>query len=354
MYEYSHGGNAVFETGDESVIDLSASVNPLGMPEGVMDAIIREIPNCERYPDSLSHKLREKIAEYEKVDADLVFCGNGASDIIFRLPGAVCAKRVMVTAPTFSDYERSALSFGSETIRYTLSSSNEFDIDSGFIDAVRRAKPDLVFVCNPNNPTGRLTEKRLIAELLDCCRELGAVVVVDECFLDFTEKADEYECKAFLTNFSRLVILKAFTKLFALPGLRLGYAICADKRLVESLYRSGADWSVSNLAQAAGIAAIDGAESFIERSRKYVSDERKIMEKALTQLGYRVFQSEANYVFLRNPYPFDLRDELDKVGIRIRSCINFHGLGGDYFRIAVSTKENNIMFLEAIEELNRK
>jgi Histidinol-phosphate/aromatic aminotransferase and cobyric acid decarboxylase len=205
MYEYIHGGNAAFECGKENVIDLSANINPLGVPERVKTAIIEEIPNCERYPDSFSKELRKKIAEFENVNPDYVFCGNGASDIIFRLPRAVNAEKIMITAPTFSDYERSAQSFGSEVSRYVL--SDDFNLDGGFIEAVRHAKPKLVFVCNPNNPTGKLTEPKLIEDLLICCKQIGAWVAVDECFLDFTEKADEYTSKAFLERYSNLVIL---------------------------------------------------------------------------------------------------------------------------------------------------
>jgi threonine-phosphate decarboxylase len=351
MYEYSHGGNAAYEIGNENIIDLSANINPLGMPEGVRDAIIREIPSCDRYPDSFSNKLRERISDFENVNPEWIFCGNGASDIIFRLPRAVRAKRVAVAAPTFSDYERSALSFGSEMIRCRLHPENGFTLDNGFIETVRRESPGLVFICNPNNPTGKLTEAGLIEELLDCCRKSGTTVVVDECFLDFAEQAYEYTSKVFLERYSNLVILKAFTKLFALPGIRLGYAICTDKTLLDNLCFHGADWPVSNLAQAAGAAALEGAESFIKKTVRYVSAERRSIEQGLTELGYKVFDSQANYVFIQNPYPFDLREALDKMGIRIRSCGNYHGLDGSYYRIAVSASENNDRLLAAVADI---
>ena len=351
MYEYTHGGNAAFECGNGGVIDLSASINPLGMPEGVRDAIIREISNCEHYPDSFSRRLREKISEFECVKPDCIFCGNGASDIIFRLPKAVQAKKIMVTAPSFSDYDRSACSYGAEVIRYALSPANSFDPDSGFVEAVRREMPDLVFVCNPNNPTGRLTGVKLIKELLDFCKGIGAWVAVDECFLDFSEKALEYTSKRFLEQYSNLTILKAFTKLFALPGIRLGYAICADSAFVNNLYFHGTDWPVSSLAQAAGIAALKDADRFIDITVSYVTAEREAINDELTTLGFVVFETHANYVFFQNPYHFDLREQLNRLGIRIRSCDNFYGLDESYYRIAVSTKENNMILLNAITEI---
>ena len=351
MYEYSHGGNAVFEDRTGDIIDLSASINPLGIPEGVREAIIRAIPYCEHYPDNFSKKLREKIAEFERINPAWIFCGNGASDIIFRLPRAMRAKKVMVTAPTFSDYERSARSCGAVVMRHALSAENDFFLDGNFIESIQLEKPDFVFICNPNNPTGLLTEKGLITEVLNCCSSIGARVVVDECFLNFTEQENEYTGKVFLDRYPNLIILKAFTKLFALPGIRLGYALCADEEFLQELYFHGADWPVSALAQEAGLAALSGAEDYVKKTVDYISIERNRVKKELARLGYKVFDSTANYVFFQNPYLYNLREELDKKSIRIRSCNNFQGLDDSYYRIAVSRKEHNTKLLSAIEAI---
>ena len=351
MYVYGHGGNAVFEANKSGAIDLSASINPLGIPVGVRDAIIREITNCDRYPDSSSRKLRKKIADFEGVDPNRVFCGNGASDVIFRLPGAVRARKAMVAAPSFSDYERSSLSFGAEVFRYPLFAENSFDLDYGFLDSIRYEAPDLIFLCNPNNPTGRLIETGLIEEVLCYSEKTGAHVVVDECFIDFVEQSARYTSKVFLDMYPNLIILKAFTKTFALPGIRLGYAICADEKLISSLCYHGADWPVSNLAQAAGVAAFEVAESYIRSTVEFVACERVTMESRLSALGYNVIPASANYVLMQNPYSFCLYDELDKMGIRIRSCGSFHGLDDSYCRIAVSNSAVNNRLLSAVERI---
>ena len=358
MYEYSHGGNAIFESGKANIVDLSANINPLGIPENVRTAIINAIQDCDRYPDNFSMELRRKTAEFEQIASpDWIFFGNGASDIIFRLPLAVLSnkqtKKVMVAAPTFSDYERSALSFGAEIIRHTLSVVNGFNMEDSFIQAVRKHKPNLVYLCNPNNPTGVITEIGWIKELLDCCQEIGAWLAVDECFLDFTEQYLECTSKVFLEEYPNLVILKAFTKVFALPGIRLGYALCSNTALIEKLYFHGADWPVSNLAQSAGMAALEGARDYIRRTIEYVSKERQLLKKGLERIGYKVFESEADYVFFQNPYSFDLREELDKMGIRIRSCGNYFGLDNSYYRIAVSKAENNAKLLDAIAQVTK-
>ena len=354
MYRYCHGGNAVFESGKGCITDLSANINPLGMPPGVREAIIRGIPDCEHYPDNFSAELREKMAAFEGVNPDWIFCGNGASDLIFRLPKAVKARKVLIAVPTFADYERSAVSCGVQVVHSTLSPVNGFSLTGAFMEMVKREKPELVYLCNPNNPTGLLTDTAFIAELLDCCLSIHSRLLVDECFLDFSEHATQYTGKVYLERFTNLIILKAFTKLFALPGIRLGYVICADRELIQSLYFHGAEWPVSNLSQSAGIAALLDAESFIKKTVNYVSEERSAMQKKLALLGYRVFESMANYVFLQNPYSFDLQKELDGKGIRIRSCGNFPGLDDSYYRIAISGAENNIRLLSSIESITEK
>ena len=352
MYEYSHGGNAVFELGNENIVDLSANINPLGMPENVASAIIRDIPNINRYPDNFSASLREKMAAFEGVNPDWIFFANGASDIIFRLPRAVRATKVMVCAPTFADYERSARSYGAEVCYHTMSKDNDFSLDSSFVKAVQIEKPKLTYICNPNNPTGKLTETGMIRDLLDFCKLIGAWVVVDECFIDFTEQASIYTSKALLNDYSNIIVLKAFTKMFALSGIRLGYALCADKALIDNLYFHGADWAVSNIAQAAGVAALGDANDFIKRTADYVAAQRCVIEKELACLGYKVFASSANYILFQNPFPFDLYDALNSEGIRIRSCGNFRGLDETYYRIAVSTKENNAKLLAVMKEVS--
>ena len=353
MYEYSHGGNAAFESGNENIIDLSANINPLGLPTGVSHAIISEISKLMSYPDNSSRKLRDKIAEFENVDPEWIFCSNGGSDIIFWLPRAMKAKKVMLMAPTFSDYERSAASYGANIIHHFLSVDNDFDIDRGLIDAVRHNQPDLIYICNPNNPTGRLTDINLIRELLDIFKANNSYVAIDECFLDFTDGASNHTSKVFLEDYSNLIILKAFTKLFTMPGVRLGYALCSSKEIIDSLYFHGPDWAVSNLAQSAGIAALEGADAFVKATVEYVSEERNKLENELMLLGYQTFEAKANYIFFRSLYAFDLKEELNKEGIRIRSCSNYHGLDSSYYRIAVSTKENNEAALQAIAQITK-
>ncbi|MDR1270993.1 MAG: aminotransferase class I/II-fold pyridoxal phosphate-dependent enzyme, partial [Planctomycetaceae bacterium] len=273
MYEYQHGGNVRFESDGANFLDLSANFNPLGFPEGVEEAIKNEISFCQQYPDNNSRRLRECIADFEGVKSEWIFCGNGSSDIIFRLPLCVKPEKALTWIPTFSDYERSLKSYGTKIVYHKLEENQNFECDENIVIKTEKERVDLIFLCNPNNPTGILTERKIIENLLRNCRNRKTLVVVDECFIDFTEQAKEVTVKSLLPEFDNLIILKAFTKFFALPGIRLGYAICNNKKLIDKLYFHGADWTVSNLAHAAGIAALKNAETYLKKTVLFVKQE---------------------------------------------------------------------------------
>jgi histidinol-phosphate aminotransferase len=351
MYEYRHGGNVRFEPDGTDFLDLSASFNPLGFPEGVEDAIKKEIPFCQYYPDNNSFRLRERIADYEQVKPEWIFCGNGSSDIIFRLPLCLKPRKALITLPTFSDYERSLKSYGAEILYHKLEESRNFECDERIVTTVEKEPVDLVFLCNPNNPTGILTKRKIVENLLQCCRKRKTIVVVDECFMDFCEQANDVTVKPLLSEFDNLILLKAFTKIFTLPGIRLGYSICNNKEVIDNLYFHGTDWTVSNLAQAAGIAALSNAESYLKKTVLFVKQERTFVKRELEQLKFKVFDSQANYLFIKSPYDFDLKKELDQYRIRIRSYNNTEGLEFGFYRLALSQHQHNIRFIETVQKI---
>ncbi len=349
MYKYRHGGNVHVEPGGENFLDLSASINPLGSPKQVEEAVRRAIPFCDRYPDSGSTELRKRIAEFENVDADWVFCGNGSSDIIFRLALCTEYRCGLVLVPSFSDYARALRACRKHVVFHHLKEQNGYLCEH---IPFRNIGVGIVFLCNPNSPTGVLTERFVIENLLRRCKDSGTMVVVDECFIDFCDDAQTTTAKPLLAEFDNLVVLKAFTKTFALPGVRLGYALCSNVPLIgHYLCSRGPDWPVSNLAQAAGIAALDDADRFIAESVAFIAGERNVVKNELELLGFIVFDSKANFLFVKNPYGFDLKKELDKYCIRIRSFDTADGLGPEYCRIGLSTHSNNIRLLEAVRKI---
>lgn len=328
-------------------LDFSANVSPLGLPAGVAAAITNALPTADRYPDPLCRELRAALAGAEGVPADWILCGNGAADLIFRLALAVRPRRALLPAPTFAEYEAALQTVGCAVQRVFLREENEFAVTEEFIDAVT-PETDIVFLCQPNNPTGQVTPPALVERLVRRCAECGAVLVVDECFLDFLPDRDAWTAKQFLRDAPQLVILKAFTKLYAMAGVRLGYALCGDATLLEKMRGAGQPWAVSSLAQAAGLAALQET-AYAGAVRALIAEQRPRMAAGLRALGLRVMDGQANYLLFRATPDFG--EKLRRRGAVVRSCANYPGLDAAWYRTAVRTAEENTRLLQIMGEI---
>lgn len=328
-------------------LDFSANVSPLGLPAGVAAAIINALPTADRYPDPLCRELRAALAGAEGVPADWILCGNGAADLIFRLALAMRPRRALLPAPTFAEYEAALQTVGCAVQRVFLREENEFAVTEKFIDAVT-PETDIVFLCQPNNPTGQVTPPALVERLVRRCAECGAVLVVDECFLDFLPDRDAWTAKQFLRDAPHLIILKAFTKLYAMAGVRLGYALCGDAALLEKMRGAGQPWAVSSLAQAAGLAALQET-AYAGAVRALIAEQRPRMAAGLRALGLRVMDGQANYLLFRATPDFG--EKLRRRGAVVRSCANYPGLDAAWYRTAVRTAEENTRLLQIMGEI---
>lgn len=328
-------------------LDFSANVSPLGLPAGVAAAITNALPTADRYPDPLCRELRAALAGAEGVPADWILCGNGAADLIFRLALAVRPRRALLPAPTFAEYEAALQTVGCAVQRVFLREENEFAVTEEFIDAVT-PETDIVFLCQPNNPTGQVTPPALVERLVRRCAECGAVLVVDECFLDFLPDRDAWTAKQLLRDAPQLIILKAFTKLYAMAGVRLGYALCGDATLLEKMRGAGQPWAVSSLAQAAGLAALQET-AYAGAVRALIAEQRPRMAAGLRALGLRVMDGQANYLLFRATPDFG--EKLRRRGAVVRSCANYPGLDAAWYRTAVRTAQENTRLLQIMGEI---
>ena len=213
--ENRHGGDIY----GGIALDFSANVSPLGTPRSVTDAIERALPELYRYPDPYCRTLVQTISEYEGVPKNFVLCGNGASELIYAYCVAVRPKRAMELAPTFSEYSLALRRTGCEVVRFALKQEENFDLRENFLPFLAREKIDALFLCNPNNPTGRLIADDLLEEILRICREKNIALFVDECFLSLSDGG--VDLTPSLSDVPQLFILKAFTKSFGMAGLRL-------------------------------------------------------------------------------------------------------------------------------------
>lgn len=337
-----HGGVLPENT---EMLDFSANINPLGMPDSVRDAIMQSAAECVYYPDPYCNALIQRISDYEQFPALQIVCGNGAADLIYRIAHAFHPRNALICAPTFSEYAFALREVGCTVHEYYLHNENHFVLDDSFLSYIND-NTELVILCTPNNPTGQLIVPEMLSRIAEKCRKYDVLLVCDECFLRFVEHAERYSLHCFMH--SKCIILNAFTKLYAMPGIRLGYALCGDVLLADRLRQTGQYWSVSVPAQAAGIAALD-VKNWIPDTVQYVNSERDFLTQSLRSSGFFVYDGAANFLLIHAPS--DFAEHMEKYCIRVRKCTDFHGLSDNYFRIAVRTHNENIALISAVREV---
>ena len=346
-----HGGNiylASRETGIPAwkILDFSASINPLGIPKSASEAIRGHISMIPHYPEPFAETLSACIAQHWGVDQRSVLCGNGSNELIHLIARVMKPKRVLLIDPTFSEYEK-ACRGSHKTVfkRLKLRRKDDFDTDpAAFIRSMSDC--DVAFLCNPNNPTGRLIPKKDVMNIADAAREAHTCLVVDEAFIDFCP--DESVIKAVSDN-PYLIVLRSLTKFYALAGLRIGYGIFPFS-VADMLRRHKEPWTVNNLAAAAGKAVLNDGE-YRAASLEIIHREKRFMERRFDKAGIRYIRSKANYYLVEMEDAERVVRSLAGKGILVRDCSDFRGLGRGFIRVAVLSRKENRRLIEEIARL---
>ncbi len=343
MRRYEHGGRW-FE--HPQARDFSANLNPLGMPPCAAEALRAGVEAFARYPDPASEELRQALARFEGVDEHQVLACAGATDALWRLCQVLRPRTALVCDPCYSGYEQALERVGARVRHLRLSARAGFAVGDELLDAVDGI--DVLFLTNPNNPTGRCLGRTTLRACLRRAERMGATVVLDECFVDLSDGRGSQDL---LDECPNLVIVKALTKSFSLAGLRVGYVLGADAALLTELEAAGQPWAVSVPAQMAGVACLgpDAGHAFLERSRALVASERERLRQAFAGLGLHVVPSEASFLLFEAPR--DLSAPLLEAGVLVRSCQNFAGLGERWHRVAVRMPDDNDRLLVALGEV---
>ena len=365
--KYQHGGDIY---SNKVSIDYSANINPLGLPQGVKEELARciEDPVCCVYPDSRCRDLVKALSDYHQAPEDWILCGDGAADLIFGLAFALKPKKALLLAPSFLEYEQALRAVDCDISLFYLKEENGYRLDVEELCKTleqTNVHQDILFLCNPNNPTGIAVKKEQVLKLAETCEKTGTFLVVDECFEEFLDEPEAYSIIPFLEKLPHVFVLMAFTKIYAMAGMRLGYALCSDEDVLTKICQVRQPWSVSGLAQRAGIAALKETE-YVLKTRKLIHEQREKMEAALKGLGYIVYPSQANYIFFKEKSleetaekdaeqeekpersPTSLYARMLNQGVLIRSCSNYPGLDASCYRICVKTEEENREFLNLL------
>lgn len=337
---HKHGGDIYTNKGK---LDFSANINPLGMPNSVSTAAKNAVDHADVYPDVNCTELKNAISKRENIPCENIICGNGAAELIFAVCMAKKPKHAVLLCPSFEEYRQALEAVDCEITNYHLEEEKEFKLEEKFLEVLTPAK-DIVFLCNPNNPTGQMIKKELFGKIIEKCVKNDILVVVDECFNDFISLEERYTAKGTPNVF----VLKAFTKMYAMAGIRLGYGLCSNTHLLHKIQACLQPWSVSVMAQAAGVIAAEDTD-FAEETLGIIEEEKKYLLKELSALAKKVYGHSANYIFFNEEKDFEKK--MLSNGIVIRDCSNYHGLQDGFFRIAVKSHKDNKKLIETWKTL---
>lgn len=362
-----HGGNIykIFrEKNIDKILDYSSNINPYGLPENLKKEIFEKLFVLERYPDPDYIELREKIAEKNNLNIENVIVGNGATEIIFLFMKILSPKKVLIVSPTFGEYERaikaSTLANDSLEINYfELKETENFVLNIKNLETELENNYDLLILCNPNNPTGQFLKLKKLEEILKICEQKNTKLFVDEAFVEFVEDWENESIINSKENKENLFVIRAFTKFFAIPGLRLGYGICFNNNLLKKMLEKKEPWSVNNIADLAGKTVLDD-ENYIQKTKEWIKDQKKYMYENLNKIeGLRAYKTEVNFILLKIEDNLlekgldvkNLRKKMLEKGILIRDASNFIYLNKHYFRLAIKDKLNNEKVIETLTSI---
>jgi threonine-phosphate decarboxylase len=353
-----HGGNvhaAARELGRpiKSLVDFSASINPLGPSPRALRALLESVPLVEHYPDPHCVSLRRAIERRWRIDSDRIVVANGATELIDLIPRALSMRSALIVGPTYAEYARSVEQAGG---RFSMVMAKQEDEYRPPLDEVahRLVRPksgrmavDAVFICHPNSPTGRPASSHDLQVLLAAANRAGVWVIVDESFIDYCQALT---CVLQLRRYRRLIVLRSFTKFYGLPGLRIGYSLSSTP-VAEALRRYQPPWTVNAVAQLAAEAAMADT-GHAKRCLTYVARERARMARRLSSIqGVTVFPSATNFLLIELPRGVrssPIAAALRRKGLLIRDCSSIQGCSARMLRVAVRKQQDNDRLLAVL------
>lgn len=340
-----HGGYY----GDNDIIDFSVNINPFGYPKGIESYIIKTLKEINKYPEIDGVTSKKYIANNLGVNHENIIIGNGAIELIYLYAKLFINKDIVVIQPTFNEYQRAFAPYNCRLINYITMEEEEFKINaSKLMSFLKEIKPDLVILCNPNNPTGSFMPYEEMLEIFKYSKEENISWLIDESFIDFTDKESAIK---YISEYP-LFIVHSLTKFFGVPGLRIGYGI-ASKEVINKLHKYKEPWSLNSFALNL-LPVIINDYDYIAKTKRWINKERKYLFDSLSAIkDISVFETKTNFFLCKYllSSTIELQDKLLQKGIYIRTCEDFVGLGNNYFRIAIKSREDNDKLIEILKEI---
>ena len=339
--------------------DFSVNINPLGVPKSVRKAYFRGMKTVSAYPDikciTLRSLLSERLCRLYNANSgpENILCGNGASELIPAVFRSFGIKKALLVSPCFTGYERALKSCGAEITYFNLKEEKEFELGTcnieEFLSIIDKKSFDAVIIANPNNPNGRLTEPFILEKIADACLQKGCLFFIDECFMELTAFPEKYSFIPKLMEYKNAVVLRAFTKTFAIPGLRLGYIVCSDKNLITEVEKQLPEWNVSSIAQLCGISCM-AEDKYLSKSRVVISENLRKQNLKLKALGFKTYSSDSSFILFKSEL-LDLKERLLQRDILIRECSDYEGLEKGFYRVSVKSEKENKLLIRVLSEV---
>ena len=341
-----HGGRNTLH--NPKIVDFSSNISPIGTPPSVKKTLKKNIDNIKNYPDFSSSTVISSLKKYTQLEKSNLLVGNGAIEIIYNFCFAFLSKKtkILIPIPTFQEYETAA-KLNNCQISYFKTMNLSENLDQ-FI--LKIPKNGCIFICNPNNPTGKLLEKNQLLQIIKKAKKLSTIVFIDECFIEMVPESNE-SVISYVKKYDNLFVLRSLTKSFALPGIRIGYA-AASKYMIEILQKIKIPWSVNSLAQDAANTALKN-KSHLIKSNLIIKKELSYLINKINKLdGFDCDKSSTNFILIKmKKNSTNLQKKLLEHKILIRDCKNFRGLNNHYIRIAVKSHKDNLKLVKVLENI---
>ncbi|HEP1813680.1 threonine-phosphate decarboxylase CobD [Streptococcus suis] len=355
-----HGGNmhqlaSDFGFRPEDCLDFSANINPLGLSEKVKSKIIETLDSLIHYPDVTYSQSKAALAEYHSCPTQQILLSNGAVEIFYELARYVKPKKILLLSPTFMEYEKAFRQQGSEIIYHILEGPHySWTFEAILPNLEKMSSGDLVSICNPNNPTGTMVPTNILLLVAEFLRQKGAYLVLDEAFMDFVLDKDAYSMVAHLKDYRNVIVVRSLTKFYAIPGLRLGYALSSNTDLIAAIDEMRPPWTINALADAL-VPVILNDVQYHHATEEWLKSEQEFLYKEMTALpDLKVLPPTVNYIFFEYEGNDSLRELLIQEKIFIRSCHNYHHLDDHHYRVAIRSREENERLIQALQSVLRR
>ncbi len=352
-----HGGNLdeaerKYGIKKSEIKDFSGNINPLAPPESIINSIIENVAAITRYPDAKYLKLRQAIGEYTGVSAGNIIVGNGSTELISLVMNLYRGKNALIISPAYSEYERAVNNNGGTCVLFPLLEEDNFQLNVNSLLPILTEEINLLVICNPNNPTGTAIPLSDLETIITHCKAHNIFIMIDETYAEFSQ---EVSACPLVEKHKNLFIIRGTSKFFGVPGLRLGYGLCSDEKVLETAEKVKDPWSVSTLSTLAGECMFKDTP-FINKTKSFITQQREKICSALAEISsVKYYKSFSNFILIKILDPTKnaeiLFDLLIKEGILIRNADSFPFLDNSFFRICIADEADNELLIAKLKAI---